>query len=537
MSSPMYSLNKDKKTPLLPGRRRAVPFKQSEDQTANLDEHEIQSRLECNHPPAFTRQVRQKNKNPTAPNDHELLSAVMQRLSIAEKNLASCQEVIREKVVDAKLLPTDAKLLPTDAERLPTDDKRIKILDEKCKIMDKARGYGDDRVLELERKCQSLQSQIHEMELFLEDYGMTWVGPEEEANDNTTFKLKENSSSKEESVEDNGHLLSSSRASVWHPMTSLATSPKPFRVDFDLIAKNVEELNTLAGEGEHVISHTTRGARLKVKEPVPLTLYANGIFMFNGPFRPYTDTETQVCVKDLMDGYFPSELQSRYPNGIPILLKDMRDTVFRDKRQEKYFTGTGKQLLSDSTANESQEYTTTASNIVAKRDKALDTNGLAETSVPPRDQRQTVDQFLNKLPASVIKSGKIVDVRSGLKETLKGSQSSKNAKDNMIIVDTQPEQAARESQAEVEKNTAPQADMTTLRIKSATGDKTYVLKMKYTNTIGDVRRHIDKLRLAKTPNYQLKTAFPNRTYDRINATLEECELVPNATLHLLVTRR
>lgn len=39
--------------------------------------------------------------------------------------------------------------------------------------------------------------------------------------------------------------------------------------------------------------------------------------MFNGPFRPYTDATTQRCIKDFMDGYFPSELQSRYPEGIP----------------------------------------------------------------------------------------------------------------------------------------------------------------------------------------------------------------------------
>ena len=38
----------------------------------------------------------------------------------------------------------------------------------------------------------------------------------------------------------------------------------PFKMDFDLVGKNVKELNELAGEGEHVISHTTRGARLKV---------------------------------------------------------------------------------------------------------------------------------------------------------------------------------------------------------------------------------------------------------------------------------
>lgn len=45
-----------------------------------------------------------------------------------------------------------------------------------------------------------------------------------------------------------------------------SSTPTAFQlqVDFDLIVKNIEELNSLAGEGEHVISHTTKGARLKV---------------------------------------------------------------------------------------------------------------------------------------------------------------------------------------------------------------------------------------------------------------------------------
>ena len=37
-------------------------------------------------------------------------------------------------------------------------------------------------------------------------------------------------------------------------------------------------------------------------------------------------------------------------------------------------------------------------------------------------------------------------------------------------------------------------DVTTLRIKSETGDQTYVLKMKFSQTIQDVMRHIDKQR-------------------------------------------
>ncbi|NXN42780.1 UBX11 protein, partial [Rhinoptilus africanus] len=87
-------------------------------------------------------------------------------------------------------------------------------------------------------------------------------------------------------------------------------------IDFDLILENVKDLNVLAGEGTSQIEHTPGGARLRRPEPLPLTLYQNGIVMFNGPFRPYEDPSTQQCLQDIMDGYFPSELQMRYPDGV-----------------------------------------------------------------------------------------------------------------------------------------------------------------------------------------------------------------------------
>ena len=52
-------------------------------------------------------------------------------------------------------------------------------------------------------------------------------------------------------------------------------------------------------------------------DPVPLTLYANGIVMFSGPFRPYAEPTTQQCMQDILDGYFPTELQNKFPDGIP----------------------------------------------------------------------------------------------------------------------------------------------------------------------------------------------------------------------------
>lgn len=125
-----------------------------------------------------------------------------------------------------------------------------------------------------------------------------------------------------------------------HPRTDPSASN--FGVNFDLVLHRIRELNVLAGEGESFVQLTATGAQLVPKQPVRLSLYRDGIVMFDGPFRSYQEHSTQVSVmqreatpllhtaasnlcsshlqqfvQDLMDGYFPSELQSRFPDGIP----------------------------------------------------------------------------------------------------------------------------------------------------------------------------------------------------------------------------
>ena len=66
-------------------------------------------------------------------------------------------------------------------------------------------------------------------------------------------------------------------------------------------------------------------------DPIQLTLYANGIFLFNGPFRPFTEVTTQTFLQDVLDGYFPSELQKRYPDGVPFNVRAITLTMLRIK--------------------------------------------------------------------------------------------------------------------------------------------------------------------------------------------------------------
>eukprot|EP00795_Rhopilema_esculentum_P017734 gene17734-9401_t len=415
----------------------------------------------------------------------------MQRLAKAEQSLKLSQDSNREK------------------------EKRIRILEEKCHIMERARGYGNEQISELERKCQKLQGQVHSMEKFLDDYGMVWVGDEDNGDEEAPVHSRVNNY--DELQLDEEEEVQSGRGSIWHPGSSLATSA-PFKVNFDLIVKNIEELNSLAGEGEHVIAHTSKGARLKIRDPLPLTLYANGIFMFNGPFRPFSDAETQACVQDLMDGFFPSELQLRYPDGVPFLLKDLRETHFRNDRQEKIFSGAGQTLVDDNTNGRE----TTSD----KEIQTGDERDVKETYQPPGVQKQTMEQFLNKLPSSVVRNGKLVDIKSDLKATLKGDQ---EKGPETVIVENELQQNETSS---VKDKDSQAENITTLRIKSEKGDKTYILKMKYTDTIGDVKRQLNKTRHHISLIYQLKSTFPNRTYNNDRETLDDCGLVPNATLHM-----
>ncbi len=51
---------------------------------------------------------------------------------------------------------------------------------------------------------------------------------------------------------------------VFYFLNTGVSVPQQFKMDFDLVLENINELNTLAGEGIAKIQHTTDGARLKV---------------------------------------------------------------------------------------------------------------------------------------------------------------------------------------------------------------------------------------------------------------------------------
>ncbi|XP_068125319.1 UBX domain-containing protein 11 [Hyperolius riggenbachi] len=381
----------------------------------------------------------------SVPSDFDLLSTTVKRISELEARVH------------------------IQAQEIQMKDQEIATLKQKLTMLQKQKaGHSspDHQVRELEGRCQELQKRVLDMERFLNDYGLIWVGDEDSA----------------------AHVEQTNSSSS-------GISSQTFQPDFDLVVENLRDLNVLGGEGVSQIQYKDRAARLKRPDPISLTLYKNGIILFQGPFRSYQEASTQQCVRDIMDGYFPSELQGRFPDGVVFQVTDLRDVVFRERRSWGEFPGTGK-------------------TIGAPEDNIKETSELPGPGL-------TADQFLGRLPKCVVSGGRVLDIQAPIREMLKGS---KGEKTHEIQVDS-PHVSSMEKSSQVD------VFVSTLRIKSETGDDTYLVRMLSSETLGDLRTYLSQFRTTDEA-YDIVNRFPHRVYDSDACTLQEAGLVPNAFLLL-----
>ncbi|NXK17252.1 UBX11 protein, partial [Arenaria interpres] len=399
----------------------------------------------------------------TARADMDSMSSMMQKITLLEQKIDE------------------------QAREIQLKDRRIAELKEKMKTLQKGEGAPDlSTAEELEIRCLQLQTQVWEMEQFLNDYGLIWVGERHEQLEDL------------ESLKDEEELPA---RSLWKPGEAVVSK---HQIDFDLILENVKDLNVLAGEGISQIEHTPGGARLRQPKPLPLTLYQNGIVMFNGPFRPYEDPSTQQCLQDIMDGYFPSELQMRYPDGIPLQVTDRRDVVFQERDLPGSFPGHG-QVVGHSKSSDVQK----------------------TTEIP--GHKVSLEKLLNKFSKSSKHRGEGIGAQSSTRTAQQGAGGVWSSKE--ILVET-PRLSALERRKTAEEAEASAPAVSTLRIKSESGEQTYIVKMLFTETIGDLRQHLTHARGGDSDSYEIISTFPQRVYADNSRSLQECGLVPNASLLL-----
>ncbi|XP_020838853.1 UBX domain-containing protein 11 isoform X7 [Phascolarctos cinereus] len=283
-----------------------------------------------------------------------------------------------------------------------------------------------------------------------------------------------------------------------------STVPAP-TVDCDELLENLRDLSLLAGEGQSLVHTSSSMAMLKTPEPVPLTLYQNGIIMFNGPFRPFSDVSTQQCIQDILDGFFPSELKKIYPSGVPFQVTDLRNVVYQEKQLPEVFSGPG-YVIGRMNSKETKKL----------NDQSATNNPFPFMGNSSQTSTITKERFLKKLPKFVIRHGEVIEVREPIRETLEGCSGPQE-----ILVETE-----RLRQSSLEVPTA------TLRIKSEDGEQTFVLPLSPADTIGEVRQYLAQARDMDPATFEIFTVFPPTVYTDDSKTLQACGLVPNAILLL-----
>ncbi|XP_071569941.1 uncharacterized protein [Temnothorax nylanderi] len=157
------------------------------------------------------------------------------------------------------------------------------------------------------QRCLTLEHKISEMEKFLADYGLIWVGDPK----NTT------------NVDGSNNYINAC---------------------YEQLVANIDQLNLAAGKGEVHIHHNEKGGGATFKTPPCMTLkfYKNGMWVNGGPLRSYDDPSAISFIRDILDGYFPSELQQEYPDGVPFMIEDRRTELHVD--DSACFPGQGYRL-------------------------------------------------------------------------------------------------------------------------------------------------------------------------------------------------
>ena len=147
-------------------------------------------------------------------------------------------------------------------------------------------------------------------------------------------------------------------------------------------------------------------------------------------------------------------------------------------------------------------------------------------------------QFLNKLPKSIVKDGKVIDVRDSVGKTLTGNDTSSKPRVSVISTSVTREMSKSVDASDIGQTTNERpksyrghGDVTTLRVVTENGDHTYIVKMKFNETLGNLRTYLDTQRRPTHP-YDIVSTFPHKVHKNNNMNLEESGLTPNAVLHL-----
>lgn len=174
--------------------------------------------------------------------------------------------------------------------------KRDQEIDNLKMKLAKSKGCDKDHMTQY---VSEMRAELAEMKAFLNDYGMVWIGG----------RVGQQSGGSSKAA---GQTRDDSRGQGDKEVTLAKENVR-------LIQTRVKELNEMVGDD------TKAGGE---REMETLTLFKDGITFHDKPFRPFSEKSAQLVIRDLVDGYFPQELKSAYPEAVKIRLVSKIDQTY-----------------------------------------------------------------------------------------------------------------------------------------------------------------------------------------------------------------
>ena len=110
--------------------------------------------------------------------------------------------------------------------------------------------------------------------------------------------------------------------------------------------KKIKELNAIIYNEPALIKKEFNDKQARLMQPseyydsIPITFYKDGLLVRRGPFRPNGTPGYHCFVRDIMEGYFPSDFRDEYPDGVILVVKDRQfDKYSPSTAAEKGFGG------------------------------------------------------------------------------------------------------------------------------------------------------------------------------------------------------
>ncbi|KAJ1473521.1 hypothetical protein T484DRAFT_1912867, partial [Baffinella frigidus] len=368
--------------------------------------------------PERPRRAPSQSAPPAGAEDMSLVTAMAGRLRHAEEASKALRDELRQKGAEiAKLKAQLAASRSAGAETprpqeapgaagLKAGESSPQKPEEKLARMKEMLRRADER-------NRALEADNVEMRKFLKDYGLTWVGTDEDG----APLVKPEEVLKPAGMWQPGVAQGAPAADV--PQEEASGPPE--ELDPAKVLSNVKKLNFVAGEGEKEVAVGPDGIRrFKEKALVSYVFYSDGVFARGGPLRSWALPDTKVLVRDLMDGYFPWELKDDYPDGVPLRV---------EMRLQEAHGGAG-------SAGADPSFTPFGGEGMALgREGAPAAGGVAGVShanakevFQPAAGRSKGETLFRKLPNSVIgKNGEIIPIKDDIRQMIHGKEDAASA--------------------------------------------------------------------------------------------------------------